>query len=340
MRKLESASAPNGYASYLRDVIEERGALNRADYRTDEMTPFFIVGFQRSGTTLLRAMLDSHPEVAVPLDTVGLWARYEERLGQYGDLASEAQARVLIEDLLREERIRLWGTPLEADRILECRERPGYAGIIEAFYVAYAEQRGKSAWGDKDPGNMRRLDRILRWFPDARIVHIIRDGRDACLSHLQQSFGHDELFPCADDWREEVWWVRCIGRILGPEQYHELRYEDLVEATEAELRKLCEFLELPYAEQLRSYHERTDEIVPEEKRALWPLLSEPPRRDNLYRWREEMPDGRRVGFEKRAGELLGELGYETLAGHPSGAYLTEMGALVGAALRALRHRLG
>jgi len=302
--------------------------------------PFFIVGFQRSGTTLLRAMLDSHPDVAIPLDTVGLWARYEDDLDAYGDLGDEAQARRLVADILAEERLELWEEPLDVDEVIERRQRPGYPGIIEALYLAYAARKGKSRWGDKDPGNMRRLDRVLRWFPDALIVHIIRDGRDACLSHLRQTFGHSELFPCADDWREQVFWVRNIGRILGPDRYHELRYEDLVEDTETALRDLCDFLALPYSEALRSYHERRDEMVPESKRELWPLLAEPPRRDNLYRWREEMSEGRRVCFEKRAGDVLREMEYETVEGRPSGAYLAEMGALIGSSLRAARRRLG
>jgi len=302
--------------------------------------PFFIVGFQRSGTTLLRAMLDSHPDVAIPLDTVGLWARYEDRLEEYGDLADEANAHRLVANLLAEERLQLWEEPIEIDEVLGRRQRDGYPGIIEASYLAYAARKGKSRWGDKDPGNMTRLDRVLGWFPDAQIVHIIRDGRDACLSHMRQSFGHSELLPCAVDWREQVWWVRSIGRILGMDRYFELRYEDLVEDTEGVLRNLCDFLELPYSDALQSYHERRDEMVPESKRELWPLLAEPPRRDNLYRWRDEMSEGRRVCFEKRAGDVLQEMGYETLPGKASGAYVSELGALLGSSVRAMRRRLG
>jgi hypothetical protein len=285
-------------------------------------------------------MLDSHPEVAIPLDTVGLWARYEDELAGYGDLENEGNLRRLVTDVLAEERIKLWEEPLELDELLEWRRRPGYPGVIEAFYLAYAARKGKSRWGDKDPGNMLRLDRVLGWFPEARIVHIIRDGRDACLSHLRQSFGHGELLPCAVDWREQVWWVRNIGRILGPDRYFELRYEDLVEHTDEVLRQLCDFLDLPYSEALHGYHERRDEMVPESKRELWPLLAEPPRRDNLYRWRTEMSEGRRVCFEKRAGDLLGDMEYETLPGRASGAYLSELGSLVGSSFRAVRRRLG
>src|SRR5687768_2930367 len=145
--------------------------------------PFFLIGFQRSGTTLLRVMLDSHPEVAVPLDTVGLWSRYAGRLAHYGYLATRADRRRLVVDLLEEERIRLWEVALDPDRVLALAEaaetaavtrKAGtaaagpdgrYASLVAAFYRACAEARGKRRWGDKDPGNMTRLPQLDAWFP-------------------------------------------------------------------------------------------------------------------------------------------------------------------------------
>jgi hypothetical protein len=285
--------------------------------------PFFVTGFQRSGTTLLRMMLDSHPEVAIPLDTTGLWARAERRLSEFGPLEEDANRRRLIESLLAEERIRLWQVPLSVDEVISASSRPGYPGVIEGFHLAYAHSKGKSRWGDKDPGNMVRLPSVLGWFPDARVVHIVRDGRDACLSLLKQSFGGDDLLRCAEQWREQVGWVRQIGRILGEERYHELRYEDLVEDPEAVLRPLARFLDLEWSPAMLEYHRRVEESVPEQKRHIWPLLDRPPQASARYRWKREMSTGERICFEKRAGRMLAEFGYETLPGGASGAYLTE-----------------
>lgn len=315
--------------------------------------PFFIVGFQRSGTTLLRVMLDSHPDVAVPLDVTGLWARYEDRLDAYGDLRREDDLRRLIRDLLDEERIRLWeGGFGEEDVLAELRgdgrgaEEGGggeagvtYSAVIEAFYRAYAHRRGKSRWGDKDPGNTTRLDRLQRWFPKGRIVHIVRDGRDACLSHLRQTFGFDDLLTCAEGWREQVWWVRKIGAILGPERYHELRYEDLVREPEAELRRICGFLDLEWTPEMLSYHRRTEEAIPASKRHIWPMIGRPPQADQVARWKERMSEATRTCFEKRAGEVLRESGYETLP-DPSGAYGEELRHLLARAWRGIRRRFG
>lgn len=301
--------------------------------------PFFIVGFQRSGTTLLRMMLDSHPRVAIPLDTTGLWARYEQRLDEFGSLSEVESRRRLIESILSDERIRLWETPLTVDDVIDASRLPGYPGVIEGFHRAYARATGKSRWGDKDPGNMVRLGSVLRWFPDARIVHIVRDGRDACMSLLKQEFGGDDLLHCAESWREQVWWVRQIGRILGESQYFELRYEDLVADPERILRPLTAFLGLDWSPDILEYHRRVDEAVPTEKRHIWPLLDQPPQQDARFRWKREMSPGERICFEKRAGSVLRESGYETIEEGASGAYATELTLLLRRLQGAVRDRL-
>lgn len=304
-----------------------------------EAPPVFIVGFQRSGTTLLRMMLDSHPELAVPLDVVGLWARYEDRLDAYGGLATEEDRDRLIRDLVAEERIRLWEADLDAATIRACLDGEDFPAVIAAFYRAYARTRGKSRWGDKDPGNMLRLHRLDRWFPGCRILHIVRDGRDACLSQVRQSFGFQEVLPCADAWREQVWWVRRIGELLGPERYLDLRYEDLVREPRSVLERTCRFLELDFTEDMLAYHERVDEAVPASKRHLWPLLDRPVQPSAAEKWRDDMSRALRVCFEKRAAPVLAEMGYEVLPGPPSGAYGEELRQMLRGAWRAVRRRL-
>jgi hypothetical protein len=215
---------------------------------------------------------------------------------------------------------------------------PGWPGIVDAFYRTYARGKNKSIWGDKDPGNMIRMDELVEWFPDARFVHIIRDGRDACLSQLEQTFGFNDILPCASAWREEVTWVRRIGSIMGGDRYYEFLYEDLVRAPEPVLRAVCEFLGLPFAPSMLSYHERVADSVPDSKRHIWPLIGEPPRASNAQVWKSKMSPATRTCFEKRAGLLLGELGYETLPRPVSGAYLEELRQFAGLAMRAVKRR--
>lgn len=303
------------------------------------LQPFFVVGFQRSGTTLLRLMLDNHPDIAIPLDTTGLWSRVEARLDQYGDLAVPSSRARLVNDILAEERIRLWEVPLSSEQILGRWKDASFSGLIDAFHQSYALARGKTVWGDKDPGNMLRISQLDRWFPGCRFVHIIRDGRDACLSQLTQDFGFDDVLPCATAWREQVWWVREIGTVLGPSRYFELRYEDLLAQPETLLREICRFLGLEFSAQMLDYHRKVDQSVPDSKRHLWPLLNQPPRVDNTEQWKRKMSAGQRICFEKRAGPVLRELGYETLPGRASGGYLEEIKSLVRRARAGLASRI-
>ena len=185
---------------------------------------------------------------------------------------------------------------------------------------------------------MTRIDQLNRWFPGCRIIHIVRDGRDACLSHLGQDFGFDNILACASAWREEVQWVQRIGGVLGP-RYFELRYEDLVADPAHWLKQLSTFLGVPYDDRMLQYHGNVEKSVPDSKRHLWPLLNQAPRADNAGRWKTRMTSGQRICFEKRSGEVLESLGYEVLPGKPSGAYFEELKNMAMTGWRAFANRV-
>ncbi len=233
-------------------------------------------------------MLDRHPEIAIPLDVVGLWEKYYGSLATYNNLETESDVQRMLEDILQEDRIQLWEVPLSTESLLKLAVTGNFASIIEAFYKEYATAKGKTIWGDKDPGNMTRIHLLNEWFPTSKIIHIIRDGRDACLSHLEQKFGFDDILSCAEAWREEVRWVRRIGRILGPDRYMELKYEALVDEPVTLLSAICLFLDVPYNEAMLRYHEDVRGSIPESKRHIWPLISEPPTKKRVGRWKTSM----------------------------------------------------
>lgn len=303
------------------------------------MEPIFITGFQRSGTTLLRLMLNAHPLIAIPLDTTGLWERFWQCLPEYGNLTSEAGLRRMVRDLLREERIVLWEAALNENEIVAEASGRGFPGIIAAFHCAYARSRGKPCWGDKDPGTMERLHLVHEWFPNARILHIIRDGRDACLSQMEQDFGYSDLFDCAAGWREQLTWVRRIGAILGPVRYFETRYEDLVREPELGLRSICGWLGIEYDPAMLEYHRDLTGSIPDSKQHIWPLIDQPPQPANAHRWKQSLSPAMRLCFEKRAGVVLRELGYDVLPEPWSGAYVEELRHMLRKAARAGRGAL-
>jgi hypothetical protein len=291
----------------------------------------FVVGLGRSGTTVLRLMLDAHPALTIPPETHFL-APLIQASGHLRFNADTA-ARLIVEG-----RHRRWADfGLDPDELLaRLRAIPDFntPDALRVFYRLYAEKQGKPRWGDKTPDYVRKMTKIQLALPEARFIHLIRDGRDAGLSHNARivSRGVREPLPAAD--LAHRWVVRIekarevAARLTG---YLELRYEDLVTDPEPALRKACELIELDYDPTMLDYHRHAEKRLQEmagelpavagrpareagERVAAHAMATKPPSRERIARWKEEMSPADQAEFEATAGELLSELGYETLPG--------------------------
>jgi len=279
--------------------------------QTDTPPPVFMFGFERSGTTLLSMMVGAHPRIAVPLSVTGLWYRYGSRLDAYNQLAETADLERMIDDLLREERIRLWDVELDRETLLEELGTGSYGAVISRFHQAYANAKGKPCWANLDIATLDHMDQANQWFPEARFVHIVRDGRDVALSHRTMPYGASNTLDCAERWVHRVDSNLKMGRILGPERYHVVRFEDLVLESEATLEGLCDFIGIDYSDRMLEYGQMVEEKVPEDRRWLWPDLARKPVGTKVGTWRHNMSRPRRIVFEGVARDMLRQLGYET-----------------------------
>ena len=265
--------------------------------------PVVILGVSRSGTTLLKEMLDGSSELAIPSESYfipQLWDRH----------GPEPDPEAILDDLGRIQRVREWGvTPGDVRRRLP--EDPSFRDVILPVYRAYAERRGKGRFGDKTPAYMQHLELLDSVFPGAQYVHIVRDGRDAGLSFLRmrrrprfnwaRPRGLDD-FAC--QWDLEVRAAREFGATTARGRYLELRYEDLVVQPDRRLREVCDFLGLAFEPKMLEYHRE----VEQERLQDHPRLAEPPAR-GARDWREELAPVDAERFEAIAGPLLEDLGY-------------------------------
>lgn len=304
-----------------------------------------MYGMERSGTTLLSMMVGAHPNIAVPLAVAALWYEIAEEIpSTYNDLASEQDRARLIGDLLAHPRILKWDAPLDEAKVRSQLEGGSFADVVAAFYRAYAAEKGKSHWAQMEIATLDNLPTAHEWFPSARFVHLVRDGRDVALSHQTMPYGSGNIAECAVAWDRRLSTNMALGRLLGPDQYHLLRYEDLIEKPEATLTGLCEFIGVPYNEAMLRYPEMVDAKIPEERRWLWPDIQKGPNADNLYRWRKNMTPAQRAVFEDYAGKLLEKLGYEVSEQAPGSIYphILDLWYFLGrgARLKRLRRRFG
>jgi Sulfotransferase family len=280
----------------------------------------FIVGVGRSGTTLLRLMLDSHPHLAIGPET-GFAPEVVRACRRHGAAPEELM------DLLRAQRS--WGDfdlpEDELERRFAAAPRLDAGTALRTLYGLYAEDQGKPRWGDKTPAYVKRMPMISEALPEARFIHVIRDGRDVALSRARRADEPATPERAAGTWRKRILRAREQARRL--DHYLEVRYEDLVTDTEPTLRRIAGFVELPWDDAMLRYYERAPERLAEisrdlpatgqksqrsgsERAAAHALAKEPPTRERIAAWREQMSVGERAAFESVAGDLLAELGYE------------------------------
>jgi hypothetical protein len=295
-------------------------------HRRQNLTPApFVVGVGRSGTTLLRLMLDAHPELAMPPET-----------GFVPDLIAAAKREGATPETLLEAVTshRKWGDfPMSEQELLERwrgLDRLRARGAVRAFYELYAAHQGKPRWGDKTPGYTMYMGPISNTLPEAHFVHVIRDGRAVALSRMRTlALRPTEISKVARRWQKRLHKARDKGAKL--DHYMEIRYEALIREPEQTLRQVAEFIQLPWDPGMLDYHERSSERLAELDRdipawgkklprsaesrmALHQQTTKPPDTARIDRWRDELSAEEIESFEREAGGTLTELGYELAAG--------------------------
>lgn len=267
--------------------------------------PLLILGVRRSGTTLLRVMLDRHSQLAVPDESYFVPQLADRHLRRI-------EVDSFVDDLRRIDTLAEWRVPLAKVRA-RLRDGMSTGEAIGTVYAVYADECGKPRWGDKTPMYMQNLRLLERLFPDALFVHLIRDGRDAALSFLSMPVGivtETWMHPrtpadFASQWRSEVAAARRLGRRVG-RRYLEVRYEELVADVEAVLARICAFAGLDYEPGMADYAGNVDvSAKPHQQR-----LRQPPTA-RVRDWRRQMAPADVEAFEHVAGDLLRELGYES-----------------------------
>jgi hypothetical protein len=277
-----------------------------------------VVGVGRSGTTLMRLMLDAHPELAIPPEThfLHLMHRHEQQ-----------DAAAFLRTLTG---VHTWAD-FHVDALTLGQElaRSGsfdLANAIRTFYWLYAERQGKPRFGDKTPYNAECMDHIHGLLPEARFIHIIRDGRDVALSYRDKWFGPgQDLEKAIRFWSDRIRHAREQAQHLPDNVYLEVRYEDLIMSAEDTLKKICRFVDLPFNPHMLRYYETASQrleeiqdhrnqsgqvIVPRSQHlSIHVNTHRPPDPNQIEKWRSGLTPDEQEFYWKRAGDLLTELGY-------------------------------
>jgi hypothetical protein len=266
-------------------------------------------------------MIDAHPEVAVTPSMHWITGYFRKQgIRKPEDLVGLESVTGVLENP-RFTRFEIHREDVE--KLFHSGEPLTYSGFLAALFDLHRRAKDKPLVGNKTAPYVRHLLELHALWPHAKFVHIIRDGRDVCLSVLNWEKMENTVGRFAT-WKEDpvsttaLWWKRKVlfgrdgGRRLGPTLYYEIRYESLVSRPEQECRKLCGFLGLPYDDAMLRFHERRDGPVEPSFERAHPVM---PVTARLRDWRSQMPRADIERFEAAAGDLLQELGY-ALASRP------------------------
>jgi hypothetical protein len=273
-----------------------------------ELAPFFIVGCPRSGSTLLRLMLDSHPSLAIPDESHFVTEMY----GSLGWIAARRTPPEMLERVLSHQWFRCWGLDPNAVMQHAAVSQPNdFASVMQTVFETYAAVHGKQRWGDKTPDYVLYISRLAKLFPGSKFIHMIRDGREVASSYSSFSWGMPTPVSAAFRWKR---WVRAgqrQGGRLSSERYREVRLEQLIADPEAVLRSVCDFLGEPFAREMLNYHRTASERLRPEVASTDHRHTSLPPTPGLRDWREGLSPATQRAVEAAAQPLLRELGYVT-----------------------------
>ncbi len=271
------------------------------------MTPIFIGGCPRSGTTLLGSMLGTHERVVCLPEApfIGLQAR------AFRD-SPDAIASIhrAIQSDFKFRFLQLSANDLEACLHADAH---GYRELIEAYVRAFAmrNQRSDSRyWLDHTPHNLAYCRRLASAFPDARFVHIVRDGRAVAASWIPLTWGPNTVVGAAQQWMIYMAQGLAGEQSVPSAQVQRVRYETLVSEPEVVLRDLCAWLDLPFRSAMT---EGKGFQVPAYTRSQHGLIGRPADPQRIDSWRSRLRPREIEIFEHLTGDLLPNLGYELVS---------------------------
>ena len=274
--------------------------------------PFFLIGAQRSGTTLLRLILNAHSQIAIPEEGTFLIPLLKKRYIHH-KLSGRALS-ALTRYLSLNPQLKLWGcdyreyfSQLDQKECLSIRE------LIENLYSIYAQQHGKSIWGDKTPPFFRKVNIFLALYPEARFIHIVRDGRDVFDSWRKIDDTKGNVATIALDWCYKLSRIEKSFSRIPADNKLTIRYEDLLGRTEESVRSVCRLLGVPFETGMLEFYRTSHQYIGAHHSKL---IFRPVDSKNIAKWGKNLTPREARCFTLLAGRYLRKYDYQTDTSRP------------------------
>ncbi|WP_106399667.1 sulfotransferase family protein [Actinocorallia populi] len=271
--------------------------------------PVIVGGCPRSGTTLLRSMLNSHPHLAVPHETAFIVPLYRKR-DSFGDLADPDNRRKVAEWIVKDKKSRNERLKATPEELVEAalQSPPTLGSILAACFALNARNHGKPRWGDKRPSHAWNLNAIFDLFPDAQYVNVIRDPRACAASMNRVGWSWGGVESATEMWQRAIVSAEAWRRKLPREQYLDVYYEELVRDPRTVLGRVCAFLGLDPAgiDSMLEYHQDPERPTG----TPFKEISKPVTTESMHSWESQLSGTDVALIEEVVGEEMRRHGYE------------------------------
>lgn len=268
-----------------------------------------IIGTQRSGSNLLRVILDQSPEIASP-HPPHILVTFMPLLHLYGDLNHSYQTLVSdVVDYVNANPVPWHGIKLNKSALIGKSTRNELVELNKLIYEEAAQQKKAKYWCCKSMANVhfaKELDEIL---PGLKYIYLYRDGRDVAASFKKAIVGEKHIYHIAQQWIFDQQACIKLSEAVSPGRFLALSYETLIEKPEDTIKMVCEFLEIPYRNHMLDFHTSRESRNTADAGVMWENLKKPIIKDNFGKFKHTLSLTDIKIFETLAGPILRKLGY-------------------------------
>jgi hypothetical protein len=271
-----------------------------------------MIGTQRSGSNLLRLMLNQLKGVSAP-HPPHILERFMPLLPAYGDLGDPVNFAQLVDDvchLVEYNPVPWTGITLDRKAIIDRVSVPTLPELTRIIYEMKAEREGAKIWMCKSMANIRYADELEKYPEKPLYLHLFRDGRDVALSFKKAIVGEKHIYHIAKQWKTEQEASLKLRKLIGPDRVIQVRYEDLLSQPQQVLAELCSFVGAEYSDDAMDYHQSVESKETANSGLMWQNVVKPVLSDNHNKFLKELSREDILIFEQVAGDTLEKLGYK------------------------------
>ncbi len=293
-------------------MIATQSATTQSHTVVPEVRPIFIIGTERSGSNLLRLILNSHSSISIP-HPPHVMRYFTPLASHYGNLQIDKNFNRLARDVayLINHHIYPWPFTVHANTLALQACEPSVFGLCAAAYEQYRDFHGKARWGNKSTFLIDNTDAIFHLYPQAQLIWLVRDPRDVAASSVTSVFNPFHPYYTVQLWNRQQLRGMQLIESLPKHALFLLRYEDLIQSPEESVRELCTFLDEKFEPEMLQFFTKEEASLSASLSQSWQNTSSTILHDNAGKYRKKLKVNDIKLVETMCRPLMQSFGYAT-----------------------------